>query len=136
MNKTEKQVIKNMYTEKLESLKLFKGSDHETVLEIELRTIEILAKSLFTHEEVIEMKNAANIKVYHNNSNYLSELVKSAFNWMRQIEKEQGEKQYPFVVSGKGIKNLHSHYDWLDIEQYKGFFVNINLMNDYLNKAS
>lgn len=134
MNLKEKAEFQKVYTERYEVFVRFEG-DSKIQAETELKLMDRLISTMLGNEAKREMKNNAIMSVHYDNSKYVAEHFEVIETWINKITKETGEKFNNFEYTMKGLKRLVSHYDWIDKETYKGFFLAVsNTQNAIENK--
>lgn len=127
MKKQEKEYLQKLYTERYS---VYVNFDEEVQVsaEIELKLLDRMIINLLGYEEKRKIKNNAIMEIDYNNSNYVKSMFDSVESWLRQIEKQFGDKYNNFTYTSKGLRQVECYYYYLKGEEYyDGFFNAITL---------
>jgi hypothetical protein len=128
MRQNEKQSMIELYTKQF-NYYLLSGEQSESE-RLLLQGQKQMLQLFFTSKEINAIEN--NIRV---TSKYKKDYFLNIESWLRQIEKEQGEKEILFSWNKEGIEKVYNHYDWL-LEEYNGFKLALTNTFNVLNKAA
>jgi hypothetical protein len=128
MRQNEKQSMIELYTKQF-NYYLLSGEQSESE-RLLLQGQKQMLQLFFSPKEINAIEN--NIRV---TSKYKQDYFLNIESWLRQIEKEQGEKEILFSWNMEGIEKVYNHYDWL-LEEYNGFKLALQNTFNVLNKAA
>jgi hypothetical protein len=115
MKKQEKEMMISLYKEQFNYF-LLSGEQSESE-KLRLNGMKQMLVLFLTKQEIATIENKLRIT-----KEYKQSYFESVESWQRQIEKEIGEKAFPFSWTVEGIEQVKSAYDWVyeTYKEYKG----------------